>query len=91
MVRTRTHHAHLKYRYAPASPCTTVIAHDRICTHILAFKDEAQVEWFQGSFEDYREDKKRRLGEIEPRRMKHKKHPVGCVFARTTPQFPIGA
>ncbi|EBA01896.1 fused predicted transporter subunits of ABC superfamily: ATP-binding components [Rhodobacterales bacterium HTCC2150] len=60
--------------------CAVVISHDRffldrICTHILAFEGEAHVEWFQGNFEDYEEDKKRRLGAdaLEPKRIKHKK------------------
>ncbi|QQA43751.1 energy-dependent translational throttle protein EttA [Pelagovum pacificum] len=60
--------------------CAVVISHDRffldrICTHILAFEGEAHVEWFQGNFEDYEEDKKRRLGEdaLEPKRVKFKK------------------
>jgi len=60
--------------------CAVVISHDRfflnrICTHILAFEGEAHVEWFEGNFEDYEEDKKRRLGPdaIEPKRIKHKK------------------
>ena len=60
--------------------CAVVISHDRffldrICTHILAFEGEAHVEWFQGNFEDYEEDKKRRLGAdaLEPKRLKHKK------------------
>ena len=60
--------------------CAVVISHDRffldrICTHILAFEGEGHVEWFQGNFEDYEEDKKRRLGAdaMEPKRMKHKK------------------
>ena len=60
--------------------CAVVISHDRffldrICTHILAFEGEAHVEWFEGSFEDYEEDKKRRLGPdaVEPKRLKHKK------------------
>ena len=47
--------------------CAVVISHDRffldrICTHILAFEGDAHVEWFEGNFEDYEEDKKRRLG-----------------------------
>jgi ATPase subunit of ABC transporter with duplicated ATPase domains len=57
-----------------------VISHDRffldrICTHILAFEGEAHVEWFEGNFGDYEEDKKRRLGKdaLEPKRLKHKK------------------
>jgi ATP-binding cassette ChvD family protein len=60
--------------------CAVVISHDRffldrICTHILAFEGDAHVEWFQGNFEDYEEDKKRRLGPdaLEPKRLKHKK------------------
>ncbi|HBQ36882.1 MAG TPA: energy-dependent translational throttle protein EttA, partial [Rhodobacteraceae bacterium] len=60
--------------------CAVVISHDRffldrICTHILAFEDEAHVEWFEGNFEDYEEDKKRRLGAdaLEPKRVKFKK------------------
>ena len=58
--------------------CAVVISHDRffldrICTHILAFEGEAHVEWFEGNFEDYEEDKIRRLGDVEPKRMKHKK------------------
>ncbi|MDE0698029.1 MAG: energy-dependent translational throttle protein EttA [Boseongicola sp.] len=60
--------------------CAVVISHDRffldrICTHMLAFEDEASVEWFEGNFEDYEEDKKRRLGPgaVEPKRIKYKK------------------
>jgi ATP-binding cassette ChvD family protein len=60
--------------------CAVVISHDRffldrICTHILAFEGEAHVEWFEGNFEDYKEDKKRRLGNdaMQPKRIKHKK------------------
>jgi len=60
--------------------CAVVISHDRffldrICTHILAFEGDAHVEWFEGAFSDYEEDKKRRLGPdaLEPKRVKHKK------------------
>ncbi|MCG7493358.1 energy-dependent translational throttle protein EttA [Thalassobius sp. Cn5-15] len=60
--------------------CAVVISHDRffldrICTHILAFEGDAHVEWFEGNFADYEEDKKRRLGPdaLEPKRIKHKK------------------
>jgi ATP-binding cassette ChvD family protein len=60
--------------------CAVVISHDRffldrICTHILAFEGDARVEWFEGNFEDYEEDKKRRLGAdaLQPTRIKHKK------------------
>ena len=60
--------------------CAVVISHDRffldrICTHMLAFEGDAHVEWFEGNFEDYEEDKKRRLGAdaLEHKRLKHKK------------------
>src|SRR6056297_613189 len=60
--------------------CAVVISHDRffldhLCTHILAFEGDAHVEWFEGNFEDYEEDKKRRLGPdaVEPKRVKYKK------------------
>ena len=60
--------------------CAVVISHDRffldrICTHIMAFEGDAHVEWFEGNFEDYEEDKKRRFGAdaLEPKRIKHKK------------------
>jgi len=60
--------------------CAVVISHDRffldrICTHMLSFEGEAHVEWFEGDFTAYEEDKKRRLGpdSVEPKRLKHKK------------------
>ena len=60
--------------------CAVVISHDRffldrICTHMLAFEGDAHVEWFEGNFEDFEEDKKRRFGPdaLEPKRIKHKK------------------
>ena len=60
--------------------CAVIISHDRffldrLCTHILAFEGDAHVEWFEGNFADYEEDKKRRLGPdaLEPKRVKHKK------------------
>ena len=60
--------------------CAVVISHDRffldrICTHMLAFEGEAHVEWFEGGFTEYEEDKKRRLGPdaVEPKRVKFKK------------------
>ena len=60
--------------------CAVIISHDRffldrICTHIMAFEGDAHVEWFEGNFEDYEEDKKRRFGPdaLEPKRIKHKK------------------
>ena len=59
--------------------CAVVITHDRmfldrLATHILAFEGDSHVEWFEGNFEDYEEDKKRRLGEdaVMPRRIKYK-------------------
>jgi ATP-binding cassette ChvD family protein len=60
--------------------CAVIISHDRffldrLCTHILAFEGDAHVEWFEGNFEAYEEDKKRRLGPdaLEPKRVKYKK------------------
>ncbi len=60
--------------------CALVISHDRwvmdrLCTHILAFEGDSHVEWFEGNFEAYEEDKVRRLGpdSIEPKRIKYKK------------------
>ena len=60
--------------------CAVIISHDRffldrLCTHILAFEGDAKVEWFEGNFEAYEEDKVRRLGpdSIEPKRVKYKK------------------
>ena len=60
--------------------CAVIISHDRffldrLCTHILAFEGDAKVEWFEGNFADYEEDKKRRLGPdaLEPKRVKYKK------------------
>ena len=60
--------------------CVLVISHDRwfldrIATHILAFEGESHVEWFEGNFADYEEDKKRRLGTDStiPHRIKYKK------------------
>ncbi len=60
--------------------CAVVISHDRffldrLCTHILAFEGDAHVEWFEGNFEAYEEDKIRRLGPdaVEPKRIKYKK------------------
>ncbi len=60
--------------------CAVVISHDRffldrISTHILAFEGNSHVEWFEGNFEDYEKDKKRRLGPdaLVPRRVKYKK------------------
>lgn len=59
--------------------CAVIISHDRwfldrICTHILAFEGDSQVYFFEGSFSDYEENKKKRLGgDIMPKRIKYKK------------------
>jgi ATPase subunit of ABC transporter with duplicated ATPase domains len=60
--------------------CAVVISHDRwfldrLCTHILAFEGDSHVEWFEGNFEMYEEDKKRRLGadSLIPHRIKFQK------------------
>jgi energy-dependent translational throttle protein EttA len=60
--------------------CAVIISHDRwfldrIATHILSFEGESHVEWFEGNFQDYEEDKKRRLGvdSTIPHRIKYKK------------------
>ncbi|WP_421694687.1 energy-dependent translational throttle protein EttA [Aestuariivirga sp.] len=59
--------------------CAVVISHDRmfldrLATHILAFEGDSHVEWFEGNFQDYEEDKKRRLGEdsVMPKRIRYK-------------------
>ena len=59
--------------------CAVVISHDRwfldrICTHILAFESDSQVYYFEGSFSEYEENKKKRLGgDLIPKRIKYKK------------------
>ena len=60
--------------------CAVIISHDRffldrLCTHILASEGDAHVEWFEGNFQAYEEDKIRRLGpdSVEPKRVKYKK------------------
>ncbi len=64
--------------------CAVIISHDRffldrIATHILAFEGDSHVEWFEGNFADYEEDKKRRLGDaaVEPHRIKFKRFERG--------------
>jgi ATP-binding cassette ChvD family protein len=59
--------------------CAVIISHDRmfldrLATHMLAFEGDSHVEWFEGNFQDYEEDKKRRLGEdsVMPKRIKYK-------------------
>ncbi|MBU4239861.1 MAG: energy-dependent translational throttle protein EttA, partial [Alphaproteobacteria bacterium] len=60
--------------------CAVVISHDRwfldrLATHILAFEGDGHVEWFEGNFEAYEQDKMRRLGadSIIPKRIQHQK------------------
>ncbi|MBO4294019.1 MAG: energy-dependent translational throttle protein EttA [Alphaproteobacteria bacterium] len=60
--------------------CVLVTSHDRwfldrLATHILAYEDEGHVEWFEGNFEEYEKDKRRRLGDdaLKPHRLKYKK------------------
>ena len=58
--------------------CAVVISHDRwfldrICTHILAFEGDSQVYYFEGTFSEYEENKKKRLGDITPKRIKYRK------------------
>ena len=61
------------------SGCVVVISHDRwflnkLATHILAFEGGSHVEWFEGNYQDYENDKKRRLGDdaLNPKRIKYK-------------------
>lgn len=58
--------------------CAVVISHDRwfldrICTHILAFEGDSEVYWFEGTYSDYEENKKKRLGDNGPKRIKYRK------------------
>jgi energy-dependent translational throttle protein EttA len=58
--------------------CAVIISHDRwfldrVCTHILAFEGDSQVYWFEGSFSEYEENKRKRLGDELPKRIKYKK------------------
>ncbi len=58
--------------------CAVIISHDRwfldrVCTHILAFEGDSQVYYFEGSFSDYEENKRKRLGNVEPKKFKYKK------------------
>jgi ATPase subunit of ABC transporter with duplicated ATPase domains len=60
--------------------CAMIISHDRwfldrIATHMLAFEGESHVEWFEGNFQDYEADKKRRLGidADQPHKIKYKR------------------
>lgn len=58
--------------------CAVIISHDRwfldrVCTHILAFEGDSQVYYFEGSFSEYEENKKKRLGTAEPKKFRYKK------------------
>jgi ATP-binding cassette ChvD family protein len=58
--------------------CAVIISHDRwfmdrVCTHILAFEGDAKVYYFEGSFSEYEENKRKRLGETTPKRFRYKK------------------
>ena len=69
----------LEEALAEFAGCVVVISHDRwfldrLATHILAFEGDSHVEWFEGNFQDYEEDKRRRLGAdaVEPHRIKYR-------------------
>jgi len=58
--------------------CAVIISHDRwfldrVCTHILAFEGDSQVYVFEGGYSEYEENKKKRLGDVEPKRIRYKK------------------
>ena len=58
--------------------CAVIISHDRwfldrVCTHILAFEGDSSVYWFEGGYSEYEENKKKRLGNVEPKRPRYKK------------------
>lgn len=58
--------------------CAVVISHDRwfldrICTHILAFENDSTVYWFEGTYSEYEENRRKRLGDVEPKRVRYRK------------------
>ena len=58
--------------------CAVIISHDRwfldrVCTHILAFEGDSQVYWFEGTYSEYEENKRKRLGDDQPHRIRYKK------------------
>jgi len=62
--------------------CAVIITHDRwfldrVATHILAFEGDGNVYWFEGSFSEYEENKKKRLGDVSPHRFRYKKLVAG--------------
>ena len=61
--------------------CAVIISHDRwfldrIATHILAFEGDSQVTWFEGNYREYEADRKKRMGNIEPKRVRYRKLPA---------------
>ena len=58
--------------------CAVIISHDRwfldrVCTHILAFEGNSSVVYFEGGYSDYEENRRKRLGDISPKRIKYRK------------------
>ena len=58
--------------------CAVIISHDRwfldrVCTHILAFEGDSEVYYFEGNYSDYEENRKKRLGDVAPKRIKYRK------------------
>jgi len=58
--------------------CAVIISHDRcfldrVCTHILAFEGDSQVYFFEGTYSEYEENKKKRLGDVSPKRFRYKR------------------
>jgi sulfate-transporting ATPase len=58
--------------------CAVIISHDRwfldrVCTHILAFEGDSSVYYFEGGYSEYEENRKKRLGNVEPKRPRFKK------------------
>ncbi|MEO8514150.1 MAG: energy-dependent translational throttle protein EttA, partial [Ignavibacteria bacterium] len=58
--------------------CAVIISHDRwfldrVATHILAFEGDSEVYYFEGGYTDYEENKKKRMGDVEPKRVRYKK------------------
>jgi ATPase subunit of ABC transporter with duplicated ATPase domains len=58
--------------------CAVIISHDRwfldrVCTHILAFEGDSSVVFFEGGYSEYEENRKKRLGNVEPKRPRYKK------------------
>lgn len=58
--------------------CAVIISHDRwfldrVCTHILAFEGNSEVYWFEGTYSEYEENRKKRMGNAEPKRIRYKK------------------